>query len=319
VFTFLLCLASFFDVNWLYTAKQDVHYTAILNLVLKVLLNVSLLIFIQEKSDYIYYPLITGLAQVGVGVISLVWALRRYHVRIKLPSFRDVWRILWNDKILFFHSFSHTIYTTLNIIILGLMRGPLEVGYYSAGWKLIILIQVLLISPSTVVLFPVIGEAFGRDREDGILAIRKIIPFVFLVTIVVAIGILLFGQFAVWLLYGSEFSDSITIFRMLSFMPMLLALNMIFGIQAMVNLKMDQTFFKITFFAAVMSVILNYLLIGKFGAYGAAASWLATEMFCAIAMFSTLLKNDVRLIDYKYCKPNAIRKSISLVFSKVKK
>lgn len=316
VFTYLLCVGALFDFNWVYVAKHDVHYTAAINLTIKILLNLSLLVFIRHQSDYIYHPLITGLAQVGLGVIAFVWAIKRYKISIEFPRLSEVWRVLWADKVLFFHSLSHTIYTTLNIVILGFMRSPLEVGYYSAGWKLIILIQVLLISPSTIVLFPVIGESFARDKNAGVLAIQRIIPFVLIVTTLIGIGILLFADVAVNILYGYQFGETVSIFRILSFMPMMLAVNMIFGVQAMVNLKMDSKFFAITFSAAVISVCLNYFFIRQMGVSGAAISWFATETFCAVLMFITLTRNNIRILDLRYFKPNAILESINLVLNK---
>jgi O-antigen/teichoic acid export membrane protein len=317
VYTYLVCIASIFDCNYLYTAKQDLKQVAFFNLIAKVALNVSFLYFIRKQEDYILQPLLISISQIVVAVGSFYWAIRLYAIKVIYPSLKAVFEMIWEDKILFFHSFAHTIYTTLNIIFLGYFSSLTEVGFYTAGWKLIILIQALLISPLGVVLFPIIGQAFGKSKEDGIAIIQKMAPIIFFSTLAIGFGILIFGNLTVRIFYGDAFLNSVLIFRILAFMPMMLALNMLFGIQAMVNLKMDKKFFFITLSAAVINVLLNLVLIKFFGSPGAAVSWFLTEAYCALTMYIILVNNNIKLLRPEYFTYNMLISNILMVKSKV--
>ena len=106
IFTFLICIATVFDPNWFFIAKQDLHQTAIFNLITKVLLNLSLLFIIRNQKDYIYQPLIISLSQILVGGTAFFWAIRHYKLKLYFPGLPAVFSIIWKDKVLFFHSFS---------------------------------------------------------------------------------------------------------------------------------------------------------------------------------------------------------------------
>lgn len=318
VFSFLICIAYVFDCNYLYLAKQDLKQTAVFNLITKVALNASLLIFIRQRADYIYQPLIISLAQILVGAGAFFWAIRRYALRVVFPGMAAVWNIIWRDKTLFFHSFAHTVYTTLNIIMLGYFRGITEVGYYSAGWKLIILIQALLISPLGMVLFPIIGQAFSKSKYEGISIIQKMLPVVFFSTLIIAGGILLLGGLFINIFYGAQFVESVIVFKILAFMPMMLAINMLFGIQTMVNLQMDKHFFSITLSAAFLNIILNFVLIHFWGSAGAAISWFVTEMYCAVVMYIVIKNRNIELLNFSYFNFNIVRDTLKPVISKFK-
>ncbi|WP_193372308.1 flippase [Pedobacter arcticus] len=318
IYTYLICVASIFDCNYLYTAKQDLKQVALFNLIAKVVLNVSFLYFIRQQGDYILQPLLISISQIVVAVGSFYWAIRLYTLKIIYPGLKAIYRMLWEDKTLFFHSFAHTVYTTINIIFLGYFSTLAEVGFYTAGWKLIILIQALLISPLGVVLFPIIGQAFGTSKTDGIAIIQKMVPIIIFSTLAIAFGILMFGGLTVRIFYGDKFLESILIFKILAFMPMMLALNMLFGIQTMVNLKMDKKFFLITLSAALINVVLNLGLIKYLGSPGAAISWFLTETYCAVAMYIILVKSNIHLFRSEYFTYDILRINVLTVKDKIK-
>src|SRR5699024_129951 len=174
------------------------------------------------------------------------------------------------------------------------------------------------ISPLGVVLFPIIGEKFDQKKENGIAVIQKIIPIILVITFLIGVGILIFGGIAITLFYGSDFYKAIGSFRLLSFVPMVVALNMLLGIQTMVNLKMDKKFFIITLCAACLSFVFNFIFISFWSASGAAVSWFLTELFCTITMYIVLLKNDIQLLKYEYFKLSTMLTYSTAVKLKIK-
>ena len=47
----------------------------------------------------------------------------------------------------------------------------------------------------------------------------------------------------------------------MAILPLIVGLNNIFGIQGMINLKMDKQFMILTFIGALISIVLNFILV----------------------------------------------------------
>jgi O-antigen/teichoic acid export membrane protein len=300
VFSFVLCFSWVITPNWLYQAMQELSRVAIFNMATKVLVTLVILWVIREKSDYVWAPLVTSVAQVIVGVYSFYYAIKRYKIRLQLPPLKPVLQLLWNERIIFFSQVVINLYTTTNVVLLGFLQSSEQVGFYTAGYRLILILQQFLMMPISQALFPLIGAAFAQGRERGLDVVRQVIPVINLLTIGASIVLFLLGPLMILFLYGDRFEPSIAVFRILAILPVIIGFSNMFGIQTMLNLKMDKTFFRITAIGALTSIALNFLLVTRFGFIGSAITWLVTELFITTAMFVVLSKNGVNLIERRY-------------------
>lgn len=303
VFSFILCFSWVITPNWLYQAMQELSRIAMFNMATKVLFTIVVLWVIREKSDYIWLPLVTSVAQLLVGVYSFYYAVRRYKIQIKLPSLRPVLQMLWNERIIFFSMVVINLYTTTNVVMLGFLQSPDQVGYYTAGYRLIIILQQLIMMPLSQALFPFIGAAFAINREKGLDVIRQMLPVVNFITLGAAVVLFVIGPYMILLLYGNKFEPSIEVFRILTFLPVIIGFSNLLGIQTMLNLKMDKQFFRITAFGALSSIGLNFLLVTRYGFIGSALTWLITEIFITVSMYIVLSKSGISIIERKYYNP----------------
>ena len=128
---------------------------------------------------------------------------------------------------------------------------------------------------------------------------------------------LIFGSWALRTFYGSEFEPSVLVFQLLVFTPMFIALGNVFGIQIMLNLKMDKLFFNITLTAAMISILANFLLVKKYGYIGTALNWLITEIFITTSMYIILRTKGINPIDIKQFHPMAIKMQLEPLVYKI--
>jgi O-antigen/teichoic acid export membrane protein len=303
VFSFILCFSWVITPNWLYQAMQELSRIAMFNLATKVIFTIVIIWVVREKSDYVWAPLATSAAQLLVGVFSFLYAIRRYNITIKLPSFRPVLQLLWNERIIFFSQVVINLYTTTNVVLLGFLQAPDQVGYYTAGYRLILLLQQFLMMPISQALFPFIGSAFAASREKGLDVVRQILPIINVLTLAASVMLFIIGPFIIMLLYGRHFEPSIMVFRILTFLPVIVGFSNMLGIQTMLNLKMDKAFFRITACGALLSVALNFVLVTNYGFIGSAVTWLITEIFITTAMYLVLAKSGIRIIERRYFTP----------------
>lgn len=308
VFSFLICISTLLTQNWLFLAMQDMPKVAFFNLITKLLFTVLILVFIKHKEDYVLQPLIIGCIQIGVALASFIWAYREYHLRFVKVPVKNCFKVLWQERTIFFSLVVVNLYTSTNVFILGLYQSSAQVGFYTAGQRLIIIIQSILTNPLSQALYPHIGKAFGESRAAGIKMVQKLLPVVALMTGAAVLMILVFGPFLLRIFYGEKFYPAIPVLKILMFLPLIIAFSNIMGIQIMLNLQMDKLFFRITSCGAVFSIILNLMMIRKWGYTGTAVNWILTEFMICVTMFLILKNKGIHPVQFQYFKPSVYKK-----------
>lgn len=300
IYTFITCFATVMTQNWLFQAMQDLHKIAILSLIGKIVFTVIVLSTIHMKSDYYWQPLALSVSQIGIALVSFFWSIKKYNLKLLKVSFKSCLNLLWDEKTFFFSLCVINIYTTTTIVVLGITNSSTDVGYYTAGQKLILIMQMIITIPLTQAIFPYIGKAFGDSFEKGIMVVQKIIPIVFVFTFVSGILIFFLSPYFISFFYGDKFAPAIIICRILAFIPMIIALSTIVGIHVMINLKMDKIFFKVTLIGAIFGMILNLSFVRYFGYVGAAITWFMTELFVFSSLLVMIHKKNIHVFNYKY-------------------
>lgn len=300
IYTFITCFATVMTQNWLFQAMQDLHKIAVLSLIGKIIFTIIVLSTIHMKSDYYWQPLALSISQIGIALISFFWSIKNYNLKLLRVSFKSCLNLLWDEKTFFFSLCVINIYTTTTIVVLGITNSSTDVGYYTAGQKLILIMQMIITIPLTQAIFPYIGKAFGDSFEKGIMVVQKIIPVVFVFTFVSGVLIFFLSPYFITIFYGNKFAPAIIICRILAFIPMIIALSTIIGIHVMINLKMDKIFFKITLIGAIFGMILNLSFVRYFGYVGAAITWFMTELFVFSSLLVMIHKNKIYVFNYKY-------------------
>lgn len=152
-------------------------------------------------------------------------------------------------------------------ILINTKIGPLELGYYAAaiGFIEIFSFVPIIINSSFT---PAIMNAKKRSEAEYFYRLQKYYSLMFVLFLVVALPIFIFGKQLVILLYGIDFSRAGFIFS-------LMALRVFFtnmGVarsQFILNEKLYHYNFIATLIGAIVSIILNYLLVPYYGLVGA--------------------------------------------------
>jgi O-antigen/teichoic acid export membrane protein len=318
IYSFILCFSWVITPNWLYQGMQELSRIAIFNLVTKVIFTVVILLVIRQKEDYVWQPLAISIAQIAVGVYSFLFAVKRYNLTVRLTKLKPVLRLLWSERIIFFSMVVVNLYTTTNIVLLGFMQNNEQVGYYTAGWRLIMIVQQMIAIPLSQALFPFIGAAFAEDKEKGLNVVKQLVPIVTVLTGIASLLLFIFGEVAIRVIYGDKFLPSVMVFRVLAFVPMIITWSNLLGIQTMLHLKMDKLFFRVTAAGAIISVLLNLLLVRRYGYMGTAWCWLLSEFFITVSMYIVLSRKGIKMIELRFFSPVYFKKYLNPIILKVR-
>jgi len=319
IYTFFICVGTLFAQNWLFQSMHDLPKMAWMTFFFKLLFTISMLFFIRKKEDYILQPLFTGVMSVTISVLSFVWAFRRYNLKFKKVPFLSITKLLFTEKTVFFSLIAINLYTTTNTVMLGLLEKPIQVGYYTAAQRLMAVVNGVINMPLAQSLYPFLGLAFAESLQKGLATVRKLYPLIITLTFTISLVIFLIGPTVVHWFYGKKFEASVNALRILSFIPMITSTSNFFGVQIMLNLKLDKYYLRICASGAVMGLILNYFMINALGFIGTAWNWLIVESYIAITMYIVLRLQGINPIDLNQFKISAIYSQISLFIGKLKK
>jgi PST family polysaccharide transporter len=273
---FLFNIGSLLYQSWFFQAAGIMVKSVVINMISRLLMAVGLLLLVKEPEDFILFGLLFSASQVLLGVASITYIFRRFKFRFAF-SFAGAKKQLKNGMIIFVSSIMIALYTNTNVFLLGMLSTKEATGYFSSASKIIYGCVYLIFVPFSLLLYPVISAAMKTDQAAGINILRRSVWLALFIGGTISFFLFVFARPLVLLLYGSDYTAAIIDFRILSLLPLLLALSNIFVTQGMLNLGMDRHFFSITMIGAVVCLVINFVFIPYFHDVAASVALVVTE------------------------------------------
>jgi PST family polysaccharide transporter len=185
-------------------------------------------------------------------------------------------RLLQKSWPLIFAGFMIMIYMRIDQIMIGELIGDKEVGTYSAALKLSE-IWYFLAAITCKSFFPSIIEARKSGREIYYRRLQKLFDILFLISFSIAVFVSFLSGTIINILYGDQYAGASTILSI----HIWTAVFVFFGVASnnfYVIEDLQIKSFNRTALGAVLNVGLNFLLIPRYGATGAAVATLCTQI-----------------------------------------
>ena len=264
----------------IYRAFEKMYYDAFLKIFRMVLLMSA--VFYLIKMDYGLIAI--SMAFLVTEMIILIIAAIISYVKFVNISFNFDYeftkRLIKESSIFFFSVVFTTIYLYIDQIFISKFRGTTEVGVYSAAANIVIM---LIFIPQMYVnsIFPVISRFYINSKESLKLAYEKSFKYMFILGLSIAAGIFVLSDKIILLLYGKEFSEAVIVLKVLTGYSFFKFLNPVTGYTLIAINKQGTRLFSQAS-AAVINIVLNIVLIPKYGIVGAAIATLVTEIIFSI-------------------------------------
>jgi len=134
--TFGIVFGKLLFPTWLFQGMERMKYITYINVSFRVIFTALIFVFVQEKSDYIYVPILNSLGAIFGGIYSLYLINKLFKIKLVVPTV-DVVKKQFIDSYHFFLSRvannGSRYYATA---IIGIYFGNVAVGYYSMVEKL---------------------------------------------------------------------------------------------------------------------------------------------------------------------------------------
>ncbi|MDI6891762.1 MAG: flippase [Actinomycetota bacterium] len=173
-------------------------------------------------------------------------------------------------------SFVYTIYFHVDSVMLEVMKGEAVVGWYNAAYRLM---ESLTFIPAMLAaaLFPVFSRYYPSASESLINISEKAIKFLIIVILPICFGATFLARKLIFVIYASNFENSILALQILIWALALVSLNYILG-NLLVAINRQVTMMYIVAGALALNVGLNLLLIPRFSLIGSAVATVVSEI-----------------------------------------
>jgi PST family polysaccharide transporter len=283
---------------WFFQGMEKMKYITFLNIIAKLFFTISIFIFVHEIPDYVYVPLLNSLGFLFAGILALWIIFRDFKIKPKIVYWNSIKQQLKEGWYIFISTVAISLYTTFNTFILGLLTNSVIVGYYSAAEKIIKALQGLL-TPISQTVYPHINKLVKESKEKGLKFIQKLTFLTGGFSFLLSLSIFIFADLIVKLLLGSKYVESISVLRVLAFLPFIIALSNIFGIQTMLTFNYKRAFSNILISASVINAFLTFVLVPRYQHIGVSFAVLTSELFVTISMFIYLQKKGIKVLEGK--------------------
>jgi PST family polysaccharide transporter len=282
--TFGMVIGQVFFPVWLFQGMERMKYITYLNIGAKAFFTVCIFIFVQEQADYLFVPLLTAMGFIVAGIWSLYLVKKDFNVSFAWQTTATLKFQLIEGWHVFFSSIAISMYTISTTFILGLFTNNTVVGYFAAADKIVQAVKGLY-APVSQAIYPLISKKIHEDKQAGLAFIHKTTWIVGTGMFIVSAILFLMAEPIVNLLLGQQYQQSILLLQIMAFLPFIIALSNIYGIQTMLNLGYKQAFSRILVLAAILGVGLSFALVPLYDGLGTAVTLLIVEVFVTVVMY----------------------------------
>lgn len=268
---------------WLFQGLEALREVAVIQLISKLLVFPLIFLLVNGPQDVILALAIFSVSTLLAGALSLVWIYQRKLINWVHPDLFGMRSALRDGALLFSSRALISLYTTLVPLAVGYWAGPVQLAYFNLADKLRTVVQAMF-TPVSQAVFPRMSWLFQQDTSAAYTLIRKL-----LLGMGISSGL---GCCVLWvgaaelmlLLGGEEFLHGASILRWLAFVPLLVILSNVMGVQIMIPQKMNKPFTAILAIASFFSFLVLYPAVKLGGAIGAAQVVLGVECMVTVSM-----------------------------------
>lgn len=212
------------------------------------------------------------------------------------PRWSVIHAVLGEGWDMFVYRSTESLYGVANAFLLGLYASPTDVGYFSAAEK-VSKATAGLVNPIREALYPRINHLMHRDKPEAARLAKIGSVLIVVLGLLLSIALFTFAGTAIKILMGGQFKPAVDVLKILSPLPILLAVTISSGQFWLLPMRKDRVILRVVFRAAVVNLTLSFLLSPKWGHIGMAMAVLCSESVVS----SCLLWNVMRLRRDIFC------------------
>lgn len=286
---YLMVVGNLVFPVWFFQGIQQMRYITIFNILARSITVILVFIFVDTPEDYILAAFFQSVTMLLAGCFSIVILKRNFSFIFVKPTINGIKKTFIDGWHIFLSTIAINIYTTTNIVLLGMLSNNTVVGYFSTANKLIDCVKGVMFTLNQAV-YPYVNDKIKAGRVVAFLFIKKYFYFYSGSTLIGGIILFITAPYIIYLLFGSGYDESTHILRLMSCLPFIISVSNVFGIQVMLNFGYQKIFSRILLLAAIFDCSLIVPLIRFFQGYGVAITMILVESLVTISTSIYVMK-----------------------------
>lgn len=279
-----------FDITWLFQGLQEFKKTALRSITIKLIFVLFTFVFIKKPEDLTLYAFGYALIQV-IANASLWLYLPKYLEKCRI-SIKGIVSNIWPSFLLFIPTVATQIYTVLDKSMIGFMtETSTQNGLYEQAEK-IVRMGLTVYTAYGAVVAPKIAT-LKSERQDVEIKnqLKTSIRVMWLIVLPMTAGVIAISKSFVPWFYGEGYEGVTPLLRIFSLLFIAVGLSNVLAVQYLVPVKKQNIFTLSVVSGAIINFLMNYFMIQKYYAIGAAiSSVIAETIITSIQMYYVISK-----------------------------
>lgn len=282
VYIIILSMSTLFTtlgVEWINQIFEDYLYITVRYIVFQIITIIALFVFVKTPEDIVSYCWVSVLSTIGANVLNM-FHVRKY-VNIRFTFDMDLKKHIKPLLVFFATSLAGLLYVNSDITMVGAILGDTSVGIYSFVSKIYIMIKTLV----AVIISTCVPRITYLVRNDEVAYgeyMKKIYTLLALILVPIMIGTIVLSKELIYLLGGQEFMSGINVLYVLPIAIPFAIFGAYYSSFVLIVRNKEKITLIATIVAATVNMVLNFVLLPKYGIIGAAITTVIAELITYI-------------------------------------
>ena len=295
VYTALANVGIVFFPTWFLQGEQQMDKMAWANFITKLSGAIMVIALVREASYYRLYPLLLSLASIVVGIGALIYVIRHFSIGQYKVTKESLNEVFGAGFPIFLNNVFVSLYTTVNMTLLGWFTTDETIGYFSAAQKLIMALIMVVVLPVSTAVYPEISRRFEASKTEGAKFLIRVLLLAGSAAAIVSILTYLTSSLVIPIIYGPGYEPAISILRQLSPLPFLVMIATLLTVQGLYGMGLHKLAPWVGLTLAIVCISLNLFLLPNYGVKAVCFSWNVAEVLECIIVGLILLINGRKL------------------------
>ena len=240
---------------WLFQGLEKMENLVWRDLCSKLVSLCLVFVFVRQDSDYMLAAGFQAGSTVFAGIIGLITVPFVTDVRWFKPNLEEAFQALREGWSIFLSMAASSISYSTNVFLLNMRSGPADVAYYSAAYRLIVALR-MLVSPVVTAIYPHISHMAFSSRSNAVAFLKKY-SLVLAGPFLAAGIVLILTAPLIIRFYGQKYLPAAVLLQVLAMSPFLLALQNSYSTFFMLGFGYEKEYSRIV----LRATLLNFLLV----------------------------------------------------------
>ena len=277
---------SFLEVGWYCSGMEQFKKIVIRNALTKILNLVLILLLVKNETHLLRYCVIMS----GCYLLSalILWPSILGEVdrcRLVFPVPKDRFK---SNLLLFVPILATSVYQVMDKIMIGALADKDQLAYYEYADKIISIPALIYVAMGSVMLSRISHLTGKGDRQGSVGLLSEAMGLTILIASFFVALVASTSDELVRIYYGPNFDPSAPILLLLLPVVFLAGWNQALRMQYIIPKDLNRVYIISTFLGAGVNLILNLLLIKRYGSYGATVGTIAAYLTIAVYYFISL-------------------------------